>query len=647
MSTRQPRSQRTDGICHMNCSELDAYLVNALRLSDEAASKNDFLRAATWLFTMESTLLLLQNQKTIVTPKLNEALGKPNATPSILIPLVQTRANEAKMKLDQAYSLVMQTGTGTGGRSSGGTDQQKKDDDAVTCESLDIKHFKLVGDKVVSVSQRKNKAGVLEVVEKEQMTFEKISGMAREKDAMKQSFVYPFRFSNLFKNPGSILLYGPPGTGKTFLVRAAVGEIKAQGVNVALVLASGASMKGKYVGQTEKQIKAHFDCAQAEVDAWKAKNETGVVIIFIDEIDAIAGLRGDDQNMATSVNALIAQMDGFEGRTNVVVIGATNRPWSLDDAVLRRFNQRIMVDLGSDDTRFDIMWRKLKKYFGRTDWAQRIANTMTKEQRDYFYTRFNKVFGKSSGNVVQDMVNLVMVKTGAQHGASPPLTPGDVEAFEKNGVPRADAVVLDMYAKKTFETLSQVPYGYLQIMNRNPNALALSTFGYSNSDVDKLTDAALREMATRILRSCVHFHTCETYKTEEQVNKEECLLTPLTDTGKCTCAVIPTNGLEACKNVKNPEKLMTYNLTWADWEKAFGNFKSSINESIYVDLVRYSIWTKGPAEYMKTPRYAAQLKKMRQEGEQTQEQKLSEEANKIKEEEKAKKRSLFQRFTGR
>jgi len=150
----------------------------------------------------------------------------------------------------------------------------------------------------------------------------------------------PDRFQRLGgKMPKGVLLVGPPGTGKTLLARATAGE-----ASVPFFSMSAAEFVEMFVGVGASRVRDLFD---------KAK-KTAPSIIFIDEIDAIGGRRGGVGSMGGSheereqtLNQLLAEMDGFEAATGVIVMAATNRPEVLDPALLRpgRFDRQIVVDL--------------------------------------------------------------------------------------------------------------------------------------------------------------------------------------------------------------------------------------------------------------------------------------------------------------
>jgi transitional endoplasmic reticulum ATPase len=132
--------------------------------------------------------------------------------------------------------------------------------------------------------------------------------------------------------PKGILLHGPPGTGKTLLAKAVANESEAN-----FILLNGPEIMSKFYGESEKKIRDIFEEAE----------KTAPTIIFIDEIDAIAPKREDVQGEVERrvVSQLLTMMDGLKSRGKVVVIGATNRPDAIDEALRRpgRFDREIEI----------------------------------------------------------------------------------------------------------------------------------------------------------------------------------------------------------------------------------------------------------------------------------------------------------------
>lgn len=151
--------------------------------------------------------------------------------------------------------------------------------------------------------------------------------------------------------PKGALLVGPPGTGKTLIARAVAGEAKVPFFSI-----SGSEFVQMFVGMGAAKVR----------DLFKQANEKAPCIIFIDEIDAIGKRRdsgmGNDEREQT-LNQLLTEMDGFDGRKGVVILAATNRPETLDKALLRpgRFDRRVQMELPDLEGRKAILAVHLKK----------------------------------------------------------------------------------------------------------------------------------------------------------------------------------------------------------------------------------------------------------------------------------------------
>jgi SpoVK/Ycf46/Vps4 family AAA+-type ATPase len=155
-----------------------------------------------------------------------------------------------------------------------------------------------------------------------------------------------------------ILLYGPPGTGKTMLCRAIAKEC-----NVRMLLIAPSDVKDKWVGETEKLIAAAFSLAR----------KVAPCVIFIDEVDAIFGARTSDpgnssRHHRSMLTQFMQEMDGLSSaganiKNGIIVIGATNRPFDLDDAILRRLPRRMLVDLPGlkerESSSYSLPWHPL------------------------------------------------------------------------------------------------------------------------------------------------------------------------------------------------------------------------------------------------------------------------------------------------
>ena len=175
----------------------------------------------------------------------------------------------------------------------------------------------------------------------EGISFDDVAGEDEAKESLQEIVQYlkdPSRYTEIgAQMPKGILLVGPPGTGKTMLAKAVAGES-----NVPFFSISGSEFVEMFVGMGASKVRDLFDQAK----------EKAPCIVFIDEIDAIGQKRnsgnfgGNDEREQT-LNQLLTEMDGFEGNTGVIILAATNRPESLDPALLRpgRFDRRVPVEL--------------------------------------------------------------------------------------------------------------------------------------------------------------------------------------------------------------------------------------------------------------------------------------------------------------
>lgn len=173
------------------------------------------------------------------------------------------------------------------------------------------------------------------------ITFKDVAGQDEAKEALLEivDFLHnPKKYSDIgAKLPKGALLVGPPGTGKTLLAKAVAGE-----ANVPFFSISGSEFVEMFVGMGAAKVR----------DLFKQANEKAPCIVFIDEIDTIgkkrdgSGFSGNDEREQT-LNQLLSEMDGFDGTKGVVILAATNRPESLDKALLRpgRFDRRVPVEL--------------------------------------------------------------------------------------------------------------------------------------------------------------------------------------------------------------------------------------------------------------------------------------------------------------
>ena len=202
----------------------------------------------------------------------------------------------------------------------------------------------------------KSKARMLDET-KERVTFADVAGCDEAKEEVSEIVDFlrdPTKFQNLGgRIPRGVLLLGSPGTGKTLLAKAIAGE-----ANVPFFSISGSDFVEMFVGVGAARVRDMFEQAKKQAPC----------IVFIDEIDAVgrqrgAGLGGGNDEREQTLNALLVEMDGFEGVSGVIVIAATNRPDVLDSALLRpgRFDRQVVVPLPDIRGREQILMVHMRK----------------------------------------------------------------------------------------------------------------------------------------------------------------------------------------------------------------------------------------------------------------------------------------------
>ena len=184
--------------------------------------------------------------------------------------------------------------------------------------------------------------------------FSKIGGLEGHIDQLKEMVQMPLLYPELFLKfhvtpPRGVLFHGPPGTGKTLLARALAASVGSGGRKITFYMRKGADALSKWVGEAERQLRLLFEEAR----------KTQPSIIFFDEIDGLAPVRSSKQEQihASIVSTLLALMDGMDGRGQVIVIGATNRPDNIDPALRRpgRFDREFYFPLPDMEARKSIL----------------------------------------------------------------------------------------------------------------------------------------------------------------------------------------------------------------------------------------------------------------------------------------------------
>jgi len=188
------------------------------------------------------------------------------------------------------------------------------------------------------------------VAEKPDITFDDIAGMEDAKRIINEMVLYPMQSPEkaraLGLNPGGgVLLFGPPGTGKTMLGKAIAGALDAP-----FYYASGADLRSKWYGESEQRLSLLLKSAKSQK----------VAVVFLDEIESLLPKRSEDSHSADNrvVTQFLADLGGFTDSKNLLlVLGATNKPWSIDEAVFRtgRFDEKVYIGLPDFPARVKIL----------------------------------------------------------------------------------------------------------------------------------------------------------------------------------------------------------------------------------------------------------------------------------------------------
>jgi len=187
------------------------------------------------------------------------------------------------------------------------------------------------------------------LTEKPDINWDDIADLEKPKRAIEESIIFPVRRPDLFPLgwPRGILFFGPPGCGKTLLAAAIASEIKGVFFN-----ADAASLMSKWLGESERNVSQLFTKAR------EVSENSQPSIVFLDEIDSLMGVRGEEVGGEIRVrNQFLKEMDGILDKNrnyHVYVIGATNKPWALDEPFIRRFQKRIYVPLPDVKARMDM-----------------------------------------------------------------------------------------------------------------------------------------------------------------------------------------------------------------------------------------------------------------------------------------------------
>ena len=252
-----------------------------------------------------------------------------------------------------------------------------------------------------------------------------IAGLANSKQSLREAIVLPIMKPKLFKGArkpwSGILLFGPPGCGKTLLAKAAATECKATFFSV-----SSADLLSKWLGESEKLISTLFNVARIKAPS----------LIFMDEIDSIATKRGEghegggERRVKTQ---LLSEIQGIKSNHDkpLLVLGATNRPWDIDAAMLSRFEKKVYVPLPDMPARAGIF--KIH--------TEGINSDLTEEDYIELAVRAERYSGRDISNVCREVIMI-------------PVRELDMGGLLED--PSQDVVVRDIKLKDFIKTLKKV-----------------------------------------------------------------------------------------------------------------------------------------------------------------------------------------------
>ncbi|KAG0477931.1 hypothetical protein HPP92_012650 [Vanilla planifolia] len=263
--------------------------------------------------------------------------------------------------------------------------------------------------------------------------FDDIGALEDVKRSLNELVILPMRRPELFSHGNllrpckGILLFGPPGTGKTLLAKALATEAGANFINI-----TGSTLTSKWFGDAEKLTKALFSFA----------SRLAPVIIFVDEVDSLLGARGgafEHEATRRMRNEFMAAWDGLRSKDSqrILILGATNRPFDLDDAVIRRLPRRIYVDLPNAENRMKIL-----KIF------------LSHENLDPLF-KFDQLANATDGYSGSDLKNLCIA---AAYKPVQELLEDEKQKGEKTEMPSLRPLVLDDFIKAKSKVGASVAY---------------------------------------------------------------------------------------------------------------------------------------------------------------------------------------------
>ena len=438
---------------------------------------------------------------------------------------------------------------------------------------------------------------------------------------LKIMYILPFKYPNLFMNKSTgVLLYGPPGTGKTLLARASVHEFK----RAAFYAPTPGALKGKYIGETEKNIDRVFNCAKHVLSLPDQKDPSIMAynqsVIFFDEFDSVAGVKSStDPNMTLSVNALLQQMDGIGTSKEVSVIASTNYPWRLAEAIQRRFTNRILVDLADTDAIRSIILDTLKNVY----YTPIIQYTGIDESNDVLEFLKSNDHPECGGTLDPEVYNILKGDTGAAVAQNIYDPYGIQFALEKTGMLMSAQQWYQLKVdaeQKNFCINSELSIEYIvslftpdsagyaikqSILDKIDYDLSANEdiidgpniFGYSPSDIKQIMASAIRSAAYRAAQGPLQkvFFSDDAYIYSPVSRAHANTLTEVYITNDFDYTQ-PLDSKVTRTIVTDRHAIFNTTLTQHDVLYARNNTPSTIRNRDYINLLKYYIFGTIPNE---------------------------------------------------